>query len=252
MWRQRYAAAADLVRSAPGTLGIIVWDRVAATHWRAGDTSHLTWTASTIKLAIVVGLLERARSGQIALDATAHRQIADILDFSSDDAATALWTRYGRDTQVRRFQQNYGMNRLTFVDGFARFWGHMKCTTEDLLNLITYVLTTLDPKDRATIMDGMRRAGPIQRWGVWSAGPELRPGVKNGWSIEPDAGAKHWVTNTVGFAGTDARFAIAAMYDLPAAKKIDDGVRTVSDTIATLFGAPVPADVVVPDPSTGL
>jgi hypothetical protein len=241
-----------MLHGKPGTIGIVVRDRRTGAYWRAGVTDHLTWTASTIKLAQVTSLLERARSGEITLDATAHKQIADILNFSSDPAATALWDRYGKDAQVPRFQRTYGMTGLTFVNGFPRFWGHMKCTAEDLMHLMSYVLDKLNPTDRAYIVNGMRHVGPIQRWGVYAAGPAQQPGTKNGWSIEPDAGSKHWVTNAVGFTGPQERYAVAVMYHLPPGPGIDVGVHTVSDLVATVFGAPTPAPVTVPDPSTGL
>jgi len=250
--QQRLAAAAAALRGKPGTIGIIVRDRRTGTFWRTGVTDHPTWTASTIKLALVTSLLERARSGEITLDATAHQQIADMLNFSSDPAATTLWNRYGKDAQVTRFQQRYGMSGLTFVAGFPRIWGHMKCTAEDLMHLISYVLDTLNPDDRAYIVNGMRHVGPIQRWGVYAAGPAWQPGTKDGWSIEPDTGGKHWVTNAVGFAGPQERYAVAVMYQLPPGPGIDVGVHTVSDLVATVFGSSTPAPVTVPDPSTGL
>lgn len=250
--QRRFAAAVRLLKRKPGYLGIIVHDRQTGALWRAGTTNHPTWTASTIKLALVTGLLERARAGEISLDATAHQQIADILDFSSDAAATSLWNRYGKDAQVPRFKRTYGMTGLTFVAGFPRVWGHMKCTAEDLLRLMSYVLDRLDPADRNYILTAMRHVGRIQQWGVWAAGPAMRPGTKNGWSIEPDQGGKHWVTNAVGFAGPNQRYAVAVMYQLPSGPGIDVGVHTVSDLIATVFGAPTPAPVTVPDPSTGL
>jgi hypothetical protein len=249
---QRLAAATALLRGRPGTIGIIVRDRRTGTFWRAGVTDHPTWTASTIKLALVTSLLERARTGQVVLDAAAHQQIADILNFSSDQAATTLWNRYGKDSQVPRFQQTYGMSGLTFIAGFPRIWGHMKCTAEDLMHLVSYVLDTLNPTDRAFIVDGMRHVGPIQQWGVYAAGSAWQPGTKDGWSIEPDTGGKHWVTNAVGFAGPQERYAVAVMYQLPAGPGIDVGVHLVSDLVATVFGAPTPAPVTVPDPSTGL
>jgi hypothetical protein len=42
------------------------------------------------------------------------------------------------------------------------------------------------------------------------------------------------------------------MYELPPNLEIGDGVHAVSDLVATVFGAKVPATVTVPDPSTGL
>lgn len=249
--QRRFAAAAALARRQPGVLGIVVRDRRTGVVWRAGTTDRPIWTASTIKLAMVVGLLERARAGEVALDGTARAQIAAMLDHSDDDAATALWNRYGRDAQLARFQQEYGMTGLTTVAGFPRFWGHLKCTADDLVHLMSYVLDRLNPADRGYLLDAMRRVGSIQRWGVWAAGAGQRPGTKDGWSIEPDPGGKHWVTNTVGFAGDGERYVVAVMYQLPPEKTIEAGVHTVSDLVATVFGAPTPARVTVPDPSTG-
>ena len=67
----------------------------------------------------------------------------------------------------------------------------MKCTAEDLLHLMSYVLDTLNPADRTYLINAMRHVGPIQRWGMYAAGPAQQPGVKNGWSIEPDGGPVH-------------------------------------------------------------
>jgi hypothetical protein len=248
----RLNAAKKLIGSKPGVLGIIVYDRATGTAYREGTTTHLTWTASTIKLAIVTELLEKQRAGSIQLSATDRSDIADILNWSSDDAATELWHKYGNDALVPRMTATYGMKTLTFIDGFKRFWGHMKCTPEDLMHLIKYVMTKLNPADRSYIVNAMQHVGSIQQWGVWAAGADLHPGTKDGWSIEPDNGSKHWVTNAVGFAGPGQRYLVALMYELPPSLEIGDGVHAVSDLVATVFGATVPAKVTVPDPSTGL
>ena len=151
------------------------------------------------------------------------------------------------------FKQVYGMTGLTFVSGFPRTWGFMKCSAEDLQRRMTYVLEKLHPTDRTYLLEGMRGVGTIQQWGVWAAGKEKQPAVKNGWSVESDSGTKHWCVSTVGSVASDTRYAVAAMYDLPAVGgSIDLGVHSVSDAVATAFGAPVPASVTVPDPSTGL
>lgn len=248
----RLGAAKKLIDAAPGTMGIIVYDRQSGKTYREGVTTHLTWTASTIKLAIVTELLEKQRAGDITLSSGDRADIADILNWSSDDAATALWKKYGASALVPRMRKTYGMTTLTFIDGYTKFWGHMKCTAEDLMHLIKYVIGTLDSADRAYLVNAMRHVGSIQRWGVWAAGASLSPGAKDGWSIESDDGAKHWVTNSVGFAGDGQRYLVALMYQLPPGKQIGDGVHAVSDVVATVFGAKTPAKVTVPDPSTGL
>ncbi len=248
----RFAAATALVARRPGRLGIVVRDRRTGALWRAGSSGHVMWASSTIKLAVATSLLERAHAGQVSLDATARGQIDAMLHVSDDDAADALWKRYGGAALVARFQRVYGMTGLTFVAGFPRYWGFMKCSAEDLRRLMSYVEDRLDPPDRDHVLGAMRSVGAIQQWGVWAAGPAQRPGTKDGWSIESDPGGKHWCTSAVGFAGPDGRYTVAVMYDVPAAGgSIDAGVHAVSDLVATVFGAPVPAAVTVPDPSTG-
>ena len=244
-------AAAFLARQ-PGFLGIVVRDRRTNAVWRSGATDHLTWAASTVKLAMVVSLLEQARVGQVTLDAKARQQIADVLNWSSDDAADALWNRYEGEKMVPRFTGKYGMAKLAFQAGFPHRWGHMKCTPDDLLALMGYIADKALPEDRTFLIDSMRSVGPVQRWGVWGAGPDQRPGNKDGWSVEPDGGSRHWVADSVGFAGPDERYLVAVMYHLPpsagvAAPGIHAGAHAVSDLVATLFGAPVPAVVSVPD-----
>ncbi len=245
------AAVESFIGKRPGYLGMEIRDRQTGRVWRAGATDHLVWTASTVKLGMAVSLLERSRAGQVTLDATARSQIADMLNWSSDNAADALWFRYGGDAFIPRFQSVYGMRRLTFISGFQRYWGHMKCTPDDLAALMSYILTTLNPTDRAYIVSAMRSVGPVQRWGVWGAGPSLRPGNKDGWSVEPDSDGMHWVTNTVGFLGPDERYIVAVMYQLPASlgtgsAAVHTGGQAISDLVATAFGSPVPATVSVP------
>lgn len=116
---------------------------------------------------------------------------------------------------------------------------------------MAYVLTRTDPADRAYLVGALRTTGPIQHWGVWAAGPAQRPGAKDGWSVESDAGVRHWCTSSVGSAGPGERYVVAVTDDLPAGADIAAGVHATSDVVARLFGAPAPAPVTVPPASTG-
>jgi hypothetical protein len=127
----------------------------------------------------------------------------------------------------------------------------VKETPKDLVALMTYVLEKLDATDRAYILNAMTNVGDVQHWGVWGAGTALQPGVKDGWSVEKDNGQDHWCTSTVGFVGPQQRYVVAAMYHQnPGGDTIEKGVHTLSDLIATAFGAPVPATVVIPPDGT--
>jgi beta-lactamase family protein len=245
-WGARFAAATTFVTGKPGHIGIVVRDRQTNAIWQAGEPDHPVWTASTIKLGIATSLLERARSGEVKLTDTDRQQMAAMLSTSDDNAATALWNRYGKDAMIPRFVSTYGMATLTFVSGYTRFWGHMKCTALDLNHLMSYILDTLNPEDRNYLVAAMRTVAPVQQWGVWAAGADWEPGTKVGWSIESDTGGKHWVTNSVGFAGPGERYVVSVMYQLlPGATSIAGG-QLISDLIATVFGSSVPAPVTVP------
>jgi Beta-lactamase enzyme family len=228
-----------------------VLDRRTGALWQAGTASHLMWASSTPKLALATSLLERSRTGEITLDATARTQLAAMLAVSDDNAADALWDRYGGASLLSRFRDRYGMSGATFVPGFPQRWGFIKLSSQDLRRLMVYVLTKTNPADRAYLVNAMRTTGPIQHWGVWAAGAAQQAGAKDGWSIEKDAGTEHWCTSSVGFAGAGERYVVAVMDDLPPGAGIAAGVHAVSDVVATVFGAHTPAAVTVPDESTG-
>jgi hypothetical protein len=249
--QHRLDAAARLVGTEPGKLGVTVLDRRTGAVWEAGTAAHLMWASSTPKLALATSLLERDRAGEISLDAAARQQIAAMLAVSDDNAADALWDRYGGASLLPRFRDRYGMSGATFVPGFPQRWGFIKVSAQDLRRLMTYVLTRTDPADRAYLTGAMRTTGSIQHWGVWAAGPAQRPGAKDGWSVESDGGVQHWCTSSVGFAGDGERYVVAVMDDLPAGAGIAAGVHAVSDVVATIFGARTPAAITVPDESTG-
>lgn len=250
-FRHQLDAATRLVGTEPGRLGVTVLDRRTGAVWEAGTAAHLMWASSTPKLALATSLLERDRSGELTLDATARRQLAAMLAVSDDAAADALWDRYGGAALLSRFRDRYGMTGATFVAGFPQRWGFVKVSTRDLRRLMAYVLTRTDPADRAYLVAAMRGTGAIQHWGVWAAGPAQRPGAKDGWSIERDGGTDHWCTSSVGFAGPGERYVVAVMDDLPPGTGIAPGVHATSDVVATIFAARTPAPVTVPAESTG-
>ena len=251
--QSRFAAAAAYVHQhvgADGYLAVVFTDRGTGATWHTGDTTHPGWTASTIKLAIAADLLRRQRAGQIALTAADRHDIATMLNFSDEAASDRLWKAYGGDAMLARFRTDFGMVGLHFIPGFtaSTYWGFVKCTTDDLAALVHYVLTSANPDDRGYLVAAMRGVAPNQQWGVWAAGPPQQPGNKDGWSFESDAYGKHWVTDTVGFAGPDERYAVAVMYQVGPSGSLAGGVHTVSDVVALLFGAPIPARVTVPAP----
>lgn len=228
-FQQRVKAAEDYAETRPGTVGFVLRDRKTGAIWRNDHAGDLTWTASTIKLAMVVNLLERHRAGKIKLTAEDRTLMNAMLHTSDDDAADTLWKRYGGTTFNAAFGK-YGMTDLVPQRGYSAtfpHWGFEKCTANDLDRLINYVLDSVPAEDRAYIVGQMRQVGPPQQWGVW--GPDS--GTKNGWS-EEDGG---WVMNSVGFVGPDERYTLAIMNNLRGEGAYDEGRATDTEITRILF-----------------
>ncbi len=235
-FQARIAAVQAYVDSRPGTTGVVLHDRQTGAVWENDHATDPTWTASTIKLAMVVDLFNRQRSGEINLTDDDRALIKAMLHSSDDDAADTLWFRYAGGDHMT-FNNNfptYGMTSLKPQKGYSKYfpyWGFQKCTPEDLDRLIHYVLTDLPADERGYILGEMRTVDPDQQWGVWGAGPAAKPGNKNGWSKE-DGG---WVMNTVGFVGPGERYTLAAMNNLHGEGGYDTGRETVTHVSELLF-----------------
>ncbi|SDH94644.1 Beta-lactamase class A [Actinokineospora alba] len=232
----RFAAVETYLAGRPGTVGIVVRDGATGALWSNGHAEDLTWTASTIKLAMVVDLFVRERERKLRLSDADRRAIDAMLHTSDDESATMLWSKFGgRDhLAFNNAFPAFGMTSLKPQPGFGKmfpYWGFQKCTAADLERLMRYVLTELPAAERSAIVDRMRGVGPNQQWGLWAAGTAARPGVKAGWSDE-EGGA---VMNSVGFVGPEERYTVAIMNNLAGRGGQEDGRTTVSEVARMLF-----------------
>ena len=223
----RGQAADAFARGRGGSTGIVVRDRVTGQVWRNAEARTRFRAASTVKLALAVDLLVRARTGQIALTPADRAAIRAMLVSSDNAAADRLWARFGRAAIGRRFG-TYGLLSAT---GTAD-WATVRCTPEDLERLVTYVLESTHPADRATLVRLLRGVVPEQRWGVFGVVATALPGGKNGWTPSPAA----WSVTTAGFLGPGGRYTVVVMTDRTGtADDFVAGVETVTGSVTTLF-----------------
>lgn len=227
--QQRVAAADAYLSTRPGTVGYVLRDRKTGAVYRNSHAGDMVWTASTIKLGIVVDLFARQSAGLLRLTDNDIALMGKMLHTSDNDAADTLWTRYGGPdhTIFNNDFPHFGMTRVQPQRGFGDmfpYWGFQKSTTDDLDQMVNYMLTRLRPNETAWIVNAMQNVDPIQQWGVWGAGPNMAPGNKDGWSDEQGG----WVTNTVGFAGPGQRFTLAVMNALNGAGGNADGQATTT------------------------
>jgi hypothetical protein len=235
-FQRRFAGVQAYLAKRPGTVGIVVRDRQTGAVWRNDHAGDLTWTASTIKLAMTVDLFLRDRAGTIALSTEDRSLIRAMLHSSDDKAADTLWYRYAGDDHLafNNAFPKYGMTSLKPQAGFTDFypyWGFQKCTPDDLDRLMSYVLTQLPADLRDYILTELRGVAANQQWGVWGAGPAARPGNKDGWSEEQGG----WVMNSVGFVGPGERYTLAEMNNLRGKGGYDAGKATVTEVARLIF-----------------
>jgi hypothetical protein len=235
-FQRRIVATQRYIATRPGTVGIVLRDRITGAVWRNQYASTPVWTASTIKLAMTVDLYTRSRAGLITLSDQDRTLIQEMLHSSDDNAADTLWFRYAGTSHFdynNRFPL-YGLTSLVPQRGFTNYfpyWGFQKCTPNDLDRLMDYVLTKLDASDRRYIVDQLQHVATDQQWGVWGSGPAAKPGNKDGWSLEQSG----WVLNSIGFVGPNQRYTLAVMNSLNGRGGYDDGTTTDSHVAALLF-----------------
>ncbi|WP_410609936.1 tat pathway signal sequence [Amycolatopsis sp. lyj-109] len=233
--RARIARAQAYADSRPGVAGIVLRDRSTGAVYRSPAAGTLIWACSTPKLAMAVDLLLREDAKAVTLTAEDRELMHRMLHSSDDDAAHALWTRYGGESEFGRRFPAYGMTDMRFSDRHPHHWGWILTTADDLDRLIGYVLTRLPARHRDYLVRELRTVDVNQQWGVWGAGAAAHPGNKNGWSDDNDDGS--WIMNSVGFAGPGERYTLALMNDTRVIAGGDEaGKETTTKIAEILFG----------------
>jgi hypothetical protein len=232
----RIAAVDAYVSNRPGVTGYVVRDRVSGGVYANQNAENSVWTASTIKLAIAVDLLDRARVGAIGLSPQDRMLMESMLATSNDAAADLLWNKYAgwdRMAYNNAFRANGMVSLVPQPTSTALFpdWSFQKCTPADLDRLMDFIFNRMHPDDRAYLLDRMRAVDSNQHWGVWGAGERMQPGLKNGWSEEQGG----WVVNSVGFAGPGERYTLAIMSSLGSDGGYTEGAETDTKVAEMLF-----------------
>ena len=191
-WRQAYGAY---------SYQIAVYDLTTGCQYVAADTSKSFQTASTVKLAIAVGIMEGVSAGKYSW-ASVRSDMTAMITVSSNTAASRLYRKIGRGTGIKRVASHYGM--VGTAPG--RSWGVTKTTALDQVRLMNRALAKTNPRissgNRTRLLALMKRVTPTQHWGAGGGIPTgWTSAVKNGWyptvaGDEPPVG--RWRLNTVG------------------------------------------------------
>ncbi len=202
-WDRGLAAAlAPVRRTQTGDLAVGVSD--VSTGVTAVYGGRLGFhTASIVKVDILAGLLLAGqRAGTPLSDGNADLA-AQMIETSSDDAATDLWTALGAGGGLATADASLGLRRTT--PGPGDYWGLTTTTAGDQLRLLRALATAhspLDARSRDYELDLMRHVISGQNWGVSAAAsPGSVLAIKDGWLPDPSL----WVVNSIGVVDHDGQ-----------------------------------------------
>ncbi len=194
----------------PGHVGVAVYDAVTGRTVAVDDPAVSGFeTASTVKLSILLGILERAGlSGR--LSAGELRSARAMIGVSDNAAASRLWRSLGGAVSMDALFQRLGMTR-TKTDSGGR-WGLTLTSAVDqlaVLRTVAYPNGILSDQARATATQLLAGVVASQRWGVpGGVPPGVTVEVKNGW-LPYDGG---WVIASIGHVHGGGRDYVMAVY----------------------------------------
>lgn len=191
-------------------------------------------TASLVKLFVAEDVLRRARAGQVVLDDRDRAWLREMVRSSDDDAASALWVRFGGGRMVADVAARYGLTGTgpPLVPGR---WGQAVTTARDLAVFLARLPVLAHPDDAAALLGWMAEVTPVaadgydQRFGVLALpGPVA---AKQGWMCCVD-GMRH--LHSVGIV--EGRV-VVLLAEAPAGVG-DAAVRSLLDTVAAAVPRP--------------
>lgn len=184
-----------------GDFNATVKDLVNGCVYELGASANTFPMASTGKVMVATGVLERVASGAITYESVSDDMTLMITQ-SDNSAADRLFKKMGKTVAMADLISRYGLTATTAGKG----WGTTLTNSMDQAHLLEQVIgsepSPLPEAQRVVLRDLMTHVNPEQVWGAGKGVPETWTGaVKNGWYLSvpgdiPPVGL--WRINSVG------------------------------------------------------
>lgn len=165
-------------------------------------------TMSTIKVAILMTLLDNCQDQGRELTST-ERVLADRMIRRSDNAATnQLFTRAGGADAVQAYLNQLGLGHTTVSKSW---WGGSQTTPNDQILLLRHLVTDgsgLSASNRDYVLELMGTVISTQRWGVGKGSPGMTTAQKNGWGPQ----GSRYIANSIGWVRDDDSSYLIAIF----------------------------------------
>lgn len=224
------AEALDLLaRDRGAEFSVAVRDNRSGARWTYNaDRSYLE--ASLVKVPILLTLIRQATEEQRSLTAEEEWLAALMIEYSDNEATSALYEHLGGRPELTRTYELIGVESTEA----GEMWGASETTARDQLLIAETVACGadwLDPGLLAFAVSLMENVCPEQGWGI-SAGISAdgaEVALKNGWLPDDENG---WNVGSAGFVrtgGADYSMVVLSSRNLDLADGIDvvEGVASV-------------------------
>jgi beta-lactamase class A len=194
---------------------------------------------SVAKVSILFTLLQQSEQAGRLPSQHDLQLLEAMLEASSNDAASRLWTELGGHPAVQRAMGRLGVR--SFQAGSDPHWGTSTASATDVAQLLTGLATgtLLDPERQALALVLMSRVDASQRWGVTAGAPAgALLAFKNGWE---EGATGRWTLHSAGLVlpgSTGQAYSIVVLTD--GQPSLQYGLATIQ-TLASLLHASVTA-----------
>lgn len=186
-------------------------------------------TASIVKVDILAALLLQAQDAGRELTAAERSYAVDMIEYSDNTAASALWRTIGRAEGLDSANGRLGLTDT--AGGNDMYWGLTQTTAADQLALLRQVFGAADSElnadSRAYLTGLMGQVAADQRWGVSAVADGSAWALKNGWLPRTATGL--WDINSIGRVTADGNGYLVAV--------LSDGNSTKQQGVALVEAA---------------
>ncbi|MFD1671381.1 serine hydrolase [Agrilactobacillus yilanensis] len=186
---------------------IVVYDKSSNQTYTLTNNKQGTFTtASTVKVAILAGLLHMHEQNGTTLSSNEKALAEKMIKNSDNDAATTLFNEIGGFDGLNAVFEALGMTDTSSSNG----WGLTVTTATDqlkLLNNVFYSSSYISSTSRNYIKTLMGDVSRDQNWGI-SAGSTTYQ-LKNGWRTDSDS---RWIVDSIGHVGANNKGYTIAVY----------------------------------------
>lgn len=199
-----HSAWNKIIYTSNGNVSIAAYSpKTHRTYTASNAPHHKFHTASTVKVAILAGILAK----QHGLSSNQASAAKAMIEQSDNTATTQLFENsLGGTKALQQTFDKFGMTNSTA----RRNWGLSTTTPQDqikLLNNIFYKSSILSKSDQQIIRSLMENVDADQNWGISADSNNFA--IKNGWLSYEGSG---WIVNSIGYVknrnGTDYTIAI--------------------------------------------